>query len=103
MITDIKALFFHLIAALFVRRNSFSGGDRVCRVTVDRVSANRAGGVGLEPRIDAVHVEAMAAFREEPCFLADKKLRQADGALQPTRELLGPEDDNWNGGEDGGV
>lgn len=47
----------------------------------DGFPAERAVGVGLKPRVDAVDVEGVAARRQQPEPLAVAEVGQANGAL----------------------
>jgi hypothetical protein len=52
------------------------------RVVDGGAPAERAGGVGAEPRVDAVDVEGVAAPRQHPRRLPGRHLRDAHGAVQ---------------------
>jgi hypothetical protein len=47
----------------------------------DSGAAERAGGVGAEPRVDAARVEAVPAARQQAALVAVRELRDADRAL----------------------
>lgn len=70
---------------------------------LDGRSAEGTRGVGLEPHVYALDVEAVATLREESGLLALLELGQADGALERlTAALVGVGEDG-EGLEDGGV
>lgn len=50
---------------------------------VDPVTAERASGVRVEPRVNALYVESVFAFRQQPQDFRRFEPRQAHGALQP--------------------
>lgn len=66
-------------------------GKRTPSRTDQRLPADRAGGVQLQPRIDAPEVEVVVAPRQQPQHVAVPVLRQADRAAAlarlPPREL----------------
>lgn len=49
---------------------------------VDPEAAERAGGVGVEPAVDALDVEGVAAFGEEAEDLGVVEAAEADGAVE---------------------
>lgn len=49
--------------------------------SLDNVGAGGAGGVPLEPGVDASHVEGVTALPELPDLLALGELEEADGAV----------------------
>lgn len=60
--------------------------------------------MGVQPRVDALHVKGVLAFREEPEDLGGFESAEADGALQPV--LVSPErpePENREGLDDGPV
>lgn len=57
-------------------------GDNNLIAGVDEaVPAGGAGGVGGEPPVDAAHVEAVVAAGQNPNFVANGELGEADGAV----------------------
>lgn len=58
-------------------------GDEEDVLRVDADATERAGGVGVEPRIDAFDVEAVAALGQQPERLRGLEPAQAHCALQP--------------------
>ena len=52
------------MAVLMVQELGVLDQEDVFRV--DPVAAERASGVGVQPRVDALHVKGVLAFREEP-------------------------------------
>ena len=57
----------------------------------------------LEPHVDAVDVEAVVAFGEEPGLLAIGELGEADRALEPVLEVAGAVDEDGERSEHGGL
>uniref|UniRef100_A0A804QE31 Uncharacterized protein n=1 Tax=Zea mays TaxID=4577 RepID=A0A804QE31_MAIZE len=62
-------------------------GGRDGRVVHGGAPAERAGGVGAEPHVDAVHVEGVPAPRQHARRLPRRQLRDAHGAV---RRLVAP-------------
>ena len=76
---------------------------------VDPEAAERAGGVGVEPGVDALDVEGVAAFGEEAEDLGVVEAAEADGAVEvvvmavAAAEEEGAEAEDGEGFHDGAV
>lgn len=73
------------------------------QVRADHAPAKRACGVGVEPHIDALQVEAMVALGEQPGLLPFGELAETNRALKPLLELRRSEGDDGEGMENGDV
>lgn len=71
------------VAALLAVQDLRGVVDQEHVFRVDPVPAKRAGGVGVEPRVDALDVEGVLALGEETEDLGPVEPGQADGALEP--------------------
>lgn len=60
---------------------------------MNRGAAERAVGVGPEPRVDAGDVERVATLGQRATAVAVLELRQADGAVQRRRGCRGVDED----------
>lgn len=82
-----------LLKSLKRRSLRFGIGIRLRgRFSSDGTPAERAGGVRMEPHVDALKVEAMVTLGQQPDLLAVRQLGEADRALEPLLEVRGPVD-----------
>lgn len=72
---------------------------------VDPEAAERAGGVGVEPGVDALNVEGVVAFGEEAEDLRVFEAAEADGAVEVAVSVAaeGAEPEDREGFDDGAV
>nr|CAD1816989.1 unnamed protein product [Ananas comosus var. bracteatus] len=80
------ASFSAAVVAVYDLANSHDGGLVGRRLEVG--AAERAGAVGVEPRVDARRVECVAAHRQQPHGIAAAEFRQAHCALYSALPLL---------------
>lgn len=59
--------------------------------------------MGLEPHVDAIDMEPVIAFRQQPSLLPNLELAQADSTIEALLKLVRPEDHDRQGLQDGGL